>query len=59
MLTFERFDFLKLRDIREVRELINQGYTYGQRVVAQGDLFEALESVRHGVPRTPDTGLAP
>lgn len=59
MLTFERFDFLKLRDIDEVKELINQGYTYGQRVVAQGNLFEALESVRHGLLRTPDIGLAP
>eukprot|EP00884_Botryococcus_braunii_P000579 jgi/Botrbrau1/10521/Bobra.7_1s0005.1 len=59
MLTFSRFDFLKLRDIHEVRELINQGYQYGERIVTEGEAIEVLESVRHGLPRTPDVGLAP
>jgi hypothetical protein len=59
MLTFTRFDFLKLRDIHGVRELISQGYNYGQRIVAEGELTRTLEGVRHGLPRTPEVGIAP
>lgn len=62
LLTFGRFDFLKLRDYDGVKELISQGYHYGARLVERGDMEPVFGSVRHGFqlgePHAPNAGPA-